>query len=101
MSPLVCVPKKNGEIRLCLSQAYHQLELAPKSCHITIFTTHIGLFRYNILNYGTSSAAEMFQHMLQTSLQGLQGVRNIADDVIIFGKDVEEHNQHWKHVGRG
>ena len=130
VSPIVCAPKKNGEIPLCvdmraankaikrvrhpiptvkdisidlngatvfskldLSQAYHQLELAPKSRHITTFTTHMGLFRYNILNYGTSSAAEMFQHMLQTSLQGLQEVRNIADDVIISWKDVEEHSQ--------
>ena len=130
VSPIVCVPKKNGEIRLCvdmraannaikrvrhpiptvkdvsidlngatvfskldLTQAYHQLELAPKSRHITTFTTHMGLFRYKRLNYGTNSAAEIFQHMLQTSLQGLQGVRNIADDVIIFGKDMNEHNQ--------
>ena len=53
----------------------------------------MGLFRYKRLNYGTNSAAETFQHMLQTSLQGLQGVRNIADDVIGFGKDVKEHNQ--------
>ena len=76
-----------------LSQAYHQLELSLKSRHITTFTTHMGLFRYKRLNYGTNSAAETFQHMLQTSLQGLQGARNIADDVIVFGKDVEEHNQ--------
>ena len=46
-----------------------------------------------MLNYGTSSAAETFQQMLQRSLQGLQGVRNIADDVIVFGKDMKEHNQ--------
>ena len=130
VSPIVCVPKKNREIRLCvdmraannaikrvrhpiptvknisiylngatvfskldLTQAYHQLEPSPKSPHITTFTTHMGLFRYKRLNYGTNSAAETFQHMLQTSLQGLQGVRNIADDIIIFGKDMKEHNQ--------
>ena len=79
--------------KLDLSQAYHQLELSLKSRHITTFTTHMGLFRYKRLNYGTNSAAETFQHMLQTSLQGLQGVRNITDGVIVFGKDVEEHNQ--------
>lgn len=79
--------------KLDLTQAYHQLELSPKSRHITTFMTHVGLFRYKRLNYGTNSAAETFQHMLQTSLQGLQEVRNIADDVIIFGKDMKEHNQ--------
>ena len=26
------------------------------------------------------------------SLQGLEGVRNISDDIVVFGKDVEEHD---------
>eukprot|EP00795_Rhopilema_esculentum_P010145 gene10145-18811_t len=32
-------------------------------------------------------------HTLQLALQGLNGVKNIADDIIIFGKDVNEHNE--------
>ncbi|XP_065068432.1 uncharacterized protein K02A2.6-like [Rhopilema esculentum] len=130
VSPIVCVPKKNGDIRICidmraastavkrvchpiptvkdisidlngatvfskldLAQAYHQLELCPSSRQITTFTTHIGLFRCKRLNFGTSSASEIFQHTLQLALQGLNGVKNIADDIIIFGKDVNEHNE--------
>ena len=31
--------------KLDLSQAYHQLELDPKSRHINTFSTHIGLYR--------------------------------------------------------
>eukprot|EP00795_Rhopilema_esculentum_P007362 gene7362-13097_t len=63
--------------KLDLAQAYHQLELSPSSR----------------LNFGTSSASEIFQHTLQLALQGLNGVKNIADDIIIFGKDVNEHNE--------
>ena len=55
--------------KLDLSQAYHQLELDPKSRHITTFSTHVGLYRYKRLNYGTNAAAEIFQYTLQTQLQ--------------------------------
>ena len=39
--------------------------------------------RYKSPNYGTN-AAEMFQYTLQTALQGLTGVKNIADDIIML-----------------
>ena len=78
--------------KLDLSQAYHQLELHEDSRYITTFTTHVGLFRYKRLNYGTNAAAELFQHTLQQQLQGLTGVRNIADDIIVYGQTREEHD---------
>ena len=31
--------------------------------------------------------------MLQTQLQGLNGVKNIADDIIVYGKTREEHDE--------
>ena len=45
--------------KLDLYQAYHQPELSPESQHITTFCTHLGLFRYKRLNYGTNAAAEL------------------------------------------
>ena len=78
--------------KLDLSQAYHQLELDAPSRYITTFSTHIGLFRYKRLNYGTNAPAEIFQYTLQTQLQGLRGVKNIADEIIVFGKTHEEHD---------
>ena len=79
--------------KLDLSQAYHQLVLDKESRFITTFTTHTGLYRYKRLNYGTNASAEIFQHVLQTTLQGLEGVKNIADDIIVFGKTRAEHDQ--------
>ena len=52
----------------------------------------MGLYRYKRLNYGTNAAAEIFQYSLQTALQGLKGVKNIADDIIIFGATRSEHD---------
>ena len=64
--------------KLDMSQAYHQLELSPQSRDITTFTTHVGLYKYKRLNYGTNSAAEIFQQTLSHVLNGLKGVQNVA-----------------------
>lgn len=45
---------------LDMSKGYHQLELKESSRNVTTFSTHIGLYRYKRLNYGTWSAAEIF-----------------------------------------
>ncbi len=79
--------------KLDLSQAYHQIELSPQSRYITTFATHQGLYRYKRLNYGTNSAAEIFQHTLQQVFQGMKGVKNIADDILVFGPTYQAHNE--------
>ena len=50
------------------------------------------MFTYQRLNYGTNASAEIFQCVLQRELQGLPGVRNIADDTIVFGATRAEHD---------
>ena len=79
--------------KLDMSQAYHQLPLHARSRHITTFATHMGLYRYKRLNYGTNSAAEIFQHTLQQLLKGIPGVCNLADDILVFAPSYEEHNK--------
>lgn len=79
--------------KLDLSQAYHQIELDEHSRSITTFSTHVGLYRYKRLNYGTNASAEIFQYILQTQLQGLKGVKNIADDIIVYAATRNEHDE--------
>ncbi|XP_062610353.1 uncharacterized protein K02A2.6-like [Saccostrea cucullata] len=84
--------------KLDLNAGYHQLELHPDSRNITTFSTHVGLRRYKRLSFGISSAAEVFQNSLSTALEGLQGVRNISDDIIVFGQTCEEHDKNLEAV---
>ena len=51
--------------KLDLNQGYNQLELAPESRYITTFSTHLGLRRFTRLNFGISSAAEIFQNVIR------------------------------------
>jgi hypothetical protein len=76
-----------------LRNGYHQLELSEDSRNITTFTTHVGLRRYKRLRFGVSSAAEIFQNTLSNALEGLDGVRNISDDIIVFGRNQEGHDK--------
>ena len=45
------------------------------------------------IKYGTNAAAELFQHTLQQTLQGIKGIKNIADDIIVFGNTREDHDR--------
>jgi hypothetical protein len=80
-------------IKLDLNQGYNQLELAPESRYITTFGTHLGLMRYKRLNFGISSAAEIFQNVIRETLEGIPGALNISDDILVFGKTQSAHDQ--------
>ena len=78
--------------KIDLRSGYHQLVLHPDSRYITTFVTHLGLYRYKRLSFGINSAAEIFQHTIQTVLQDIENVRNISDDIIIYGPTQEVHD---------
>ena len=79
--------------KLDLSQAYLQLPLAPKSREFVTINTSKGLFQYNRLPFGVSSAPAIFQRCMETLLQGCQGVSVYLDDILITGATLEEHIQ--------
>ncbi len=79
--------------KLDLRSAYNQLELHPDSRDITVFSTHMGLYRYKRLNFGVSSASEEFQKTMESMINKIPKVRNISDDTICFGDTVEEHDK--------
>jgi hypothetical protein len=66
-----------------MREGFHQIELDVESRDITCFSTHVGNFRYKCLIYGLSSAPELFQKVIEQTIDGVPGVRNIADDVIV------------------
>ncbi|XP_053607193.1 uncharacterized protein K02A2.6-like [Plodia interpunctella] len=84
--------------KLDIKDAFHQVELHPDSRHITTFITSKGLFRYKRLMFGISCAPEIFQKVLERMLLGCDGVFNFIDDILIFGRDLEEHDKRLKKV---
>ena len=79
--------------KLDLKWGFHQIELEEESRKITTFVTHRGLYRYKRLMFGIASAPEKYQKIIRDTLAGCPGVANMADDVIIYGVTVEEHDR--------
>ena len=79
--------------KLDLKMGYHQLELHPDSRDITTFVTHCGLFRYKRLVMGINAASEIYQHEIQKVVQGIPGVANLSDDIIVHAKNMKEHDE--------
>lgn len=79
--------------KLDLKWGFHQVELEEESREITTFVTHRGLYRYKRLMFGISSAPEKYQKVISDVFRGCNGVANIADDLIVHGADLEEHDR--------
>ena len=79
--------------KLDLKWGFHQVELEEESREITTFVTHRGLYRYKRLMFGISSAPEKYQKIISDVIQGCSGAANIADDLIVHGADLEEHER--------
>jgi hypothetical protein len=79
--------------KLDLSQAYLQLPLDEQSKEYVTVNTHRGLYRYNRLPFGVSSAPSIFQRTIENLLQRIRGVSVYIDDILISGSTLHEHLQ--------
>ena len=84
--------------KLDLKLGFHRLELHEDSRSITTFITHVGLFRYKRLLFGVNSAPELYQHVIRQVLLGCPGTTNIADDIVVHGKDKKQHDERLERV---
>ena len=136
-SPVVIVPKKSGDLRLCidyrkinnvtvknahplpnirdvfdqlqgssyfslldLDSGYHQIRLDEASIPKTAFTCEMGLFEYLRLPFGLNTAPACFQRMMNVVLSEIigNGCFVYIDDIVIYGRTKEEHDQNLRRV---
>ena len=130
-SPIVVVPKKNGQKRICidfrkvnnvtqknaypaphinhilnqlkdakvvssldLKKGFHQIPLSKDSKEITAFTVPgRGLYQYRDMPFGITNAPGSFQQLMDTVLRPVKdkGVFIYIDDILVTGRDYDEH----------
>ena len=80
---------------------FTQVALDDESSLMTTTHTPIGRVKWLRLPFGISSAPEEFQRRQRDVLEGLKGVINIVDDILIFGSgetQQEADNDHDRNL---
>ena len=77
--------------KLDLQHAYLQLPLEMNSKQYTTINTHRGLFQYNRLPFGVSSAPGIFQRAIDGLVKGIPYVAAYMDDILLTGETQEQH----------
>ena len=73
---------------------YWMVELDPESRKYNMMALDIGRFQWTRLSMGSIVAQDVFQRKLDAIFLSIPGVTGIADDMIIYGKTDQEHDQH-------
>ena len=76
-----------------MDKGYWQVVLHPESRKLTCMAFDIGRYQFKRLPMGSKVASDIFQRMLDSVYKGLPGVAGIADDMVIFSRNEEEHDR--------
>ena len=80
-----------------IKDAFQTIRLTDESSFLTTMHTPWGRYRWTRLPFGISSAPEEFQRRLHDILCGMEGVVNIADDIIVVGRGDSLTDAHIDH----
>ena len=75
------------------NKEFFQIPLDEESKLLTAMSTPYGVYISNVLAMGLSLASDVFEVTIRDITKDLKGVINIADDILIYGNTVEEHDR--------
>ncbi|KAK2704750.1 hypothetical protein QYM36_016963 [Artemia franciscana] len=78
--------------KLDVGSGYWILLLTKWSSFYTTFSTIFGRYRWKRYPFGLVSAQDEFQRQMDKIFKGLEGIRILINDILIYGKSQEEHN---------
>ena len=84
--------------KLDANSGFWQIPLSEDSKLLTTFITPFGRYAFNKLPFGIASAPEIFQKRMNLILEGLDGMVCMMDDILVFGKDHDEHDNRLRKV---
>lgn len=78
--------------KLDAKSGYWSVQLDPDSQLLTTFNSPFGRYCFKRLPFGLKTSQDVFQHAMDRLLEGLPGVVSIADDITVYGKDEQDHD---------
>ena len=76
-------------------KGYWMVILHPDSRKLTCMVLPFGRFQWTWLPMGTVVAQDIFQSKLDSIFMGIEGVTEIADDMVIAGRDEMDHDRNF------
>jgi hypothetical protein len=88
--------------KIDLRSGYHQLKIRATDIPKTAFITRYGLYKYTMMSFGLTNASAYFMYVMnEVFIEYLDKfVVVFIDDILIFSKNEEEHDEHLRLVLR-
>jgi hypothetical protein len=78
----------------------HQIKIRVEDIPKTAFTTRCGLYEYLVMSFGLTNAPTHFMYLMNSVfiLELDQFVVVFIDDILVYSKSMEEHEDHLQIV---
>ena len=84
------VPHNTKKSVLDAWNGYHSIEIREQDRHMTTFLTGRCRYRYKSAPQGYMASGDAYTHRYDKITVGVQNVRRVIDDTLLYGKDLEE-----------
>jgi hypothetical protein len=81
--------------KIDLHSGYHQIKICAEDIPKTVFMVRYGLYEYLVMSFGLKNALAHFMYLMNSVfMPELKFVVVFSDDILIYLKIIEEHEQH-------